>query len=361
MNSAHENPTVNPHPATFAEYADLPYPPSYVNRLIDFIQRLPVHYGLTFLLLFLLQVAVFQIVSWVDGWLPAYTFAPVNLLFPLWMWGSLAIVVYLDNVAHEVLADFSSLLDITSDKARRLDYEFTTMPSRAVIVTGIIWSALYALTWYLAYDSIAAAYGFGPFMFVLTILAGFVSYFIGSVFYYHTIRQLRLVTRTVRMVDRFDLFRLDPVYSFSVLTSQTGLFWVLMLTCTLLILQVQVAFIPVIATLSLQIALAVAAFILPLRSVHQALVQEKRKQLAELDQRFKSTLASLHRCVDQNVFHEITDLNNVLTALNSEREIVVKIATWPWRPGLFAGFITVALVPIILYLIQLALGKLLGG
>ena len=44
-----------------------PYPPSYLDRFMDFVQRLPVPYWLTYLLLFILESAVFHLFAW-GGW-----------------------------------------------------------------------------------------------------------------------------------------------------------------------------------------------------------------------------------------------------------------------------------------------------
>jgi hypothetical protein len=162
------------------------------------------------------------------------------------------------------------------------------------------------------------------------------------------------------MVRHFDLFRLDPVYAFSVLTSRTGICWVALLTLTLLMSPLDIGGIPQLSTLILQIALAMGAFLLPLRIVNRRLVSEKRKLLAELHQRMKATLARLHQQVDENSLQEVPRLNDALKALTTEREILARIPTWPWRPGLFAGFLSITVLPVVLYLVQFALGRWLG-
>jgi hypothetical protein len=97
-----------------------------------------------------------------------------------------------------------------------------------------------------------------------------------------------------------------------------------------------------------------------LRIVNQRLVSEKRRQLEELDQRMKATLVRLHKRIDENSFLEISLLNEALKGLITEREILTGISTWPWRPGLFAGFFSLVVLPVVLFLIQTALGRLLA-
>jgi len=336
------------------------YPPSFVDRVMNAVERLPIPYGLTYLVLFVLQSIALHVLAWVEGWLAPYSFNPLILLFPMWLWGPLAIVTYLDSLSLEALSSFSPLLDTQPEAMRRLKYEFTTMPAGSVIISGVIWSGLYFIFTYLTFDSAYVTTGYGPFGTVVAIIEGLISFSVGSVVYYHSIRQLRLVDRTVRMVKQFDLFRLDPVYAFSVVTSRTSVSWVILLSLTLLIVPIQIAFVPLLVTLILQVVMAVAAFTLPLRIVNHRLASEKRRLLAELDQRVKAALARLHQCLDDNALGEVEKLNAALAGLNVERDLLARIPTWPWRAGMLSGFLSIVVLPIVLFLLQLVLGRLLG-
>jgi hypothetical protein len=231
------------------------------------------------------------------------------------------------------------------------------MPARAVIISGAVWTIVYVAFTSLALDSMYAAYGFGRLAEVTNMVRGWISFFVGSAIYYHTIRQLRLVNRTVRMVKQFDLFQLEPVYAFSALTSRTGVSWVILISLTLLTAPIQAAPFPTFALLVTQLVLAIAAFVLPLRIVNSCLVAEKRRHLAELDQRVKGALASLHHCLDDNVLAEVAQLNSAIVGLNAERDILTKIPTWPWRAGMLTGFLSVVVLPIMLFILQLALAR----
>jgi len=337
------------------------YPPSFVDRLMGFVQRLPIPYPLTYFLLFLFDSALVHVFAWVDGWLPAYQFSRFALMFPMWLWGPLAIMTYLNSVSLEALANFRPLIDIPDDTMRRLQYEFTTMPARAVLLSSVLWTIVYVVFTVLALDSMYAAYGFGRLAEAANVVRGWISFFIGSALYYHTIRQLRLVNRTVRMVKQFDLFQLEPVYAFSALTSRTAVSWVILISLTLLTAPIQAAPVPTFALLVAQLVLAIAAFVLPLRIVNSRLVAEKRRLLAELDQRVKGTLASLHRCFDDNTLAEVGQLNSAIAGLNAERDILIKIPTWPWRAGMLTGFLSIVVLPIMLFVLQLVFARWFGG
>lgn len=361
MNVVSVDPPPHPQLAPQDVSVPIPYPPSFIDRLTESIQRLPIPYGITYLLLFILESAILLVLSWIDGWLPAYAFDPIVPAIPLWLWGPLTILAYLDSLSLRALSEFGPLLDVSTEAKRRLEYEFTTMPARGVLFSGLFWLVVFLLSWYLAFrPAVIGAYSFGVLAEKAFFVAGLASFFAGSAIYYHTFRQLRLVSRTVGMVDQFDLFRLDPVYAFSVLTSRTGVGWVLLITVSLLTVPLEIGKAPELALLISQIALAMGAFFLPLRIVNRRLVSEKRCQMEELDQRVKATLARLHQHVDENSLQEVSTLNEALKGLNFEREILEKIPTWPWRPGMFAGFISIIVLPVVLFLIQFALGRWLG-
>jgi hypothetical protein len=123
---------------------------------------------------------------------------------------------------------------------------------------------------------------------------------------------------------------------------------------------IQLAIGPALTVLVLQAVLAIAAFVLPLWHVHQQLVAEKRRLLADLNQRVESTLARLHRALDEDNLGEVAQINSALAGLAAERDVLAKIPTWPWRAGTLTGFISALLLPVAIFLIQLAIKTWLG-
>lgn len=178
--------------------------------------------------------------------------------------------------------------------------------------------------------------------------------------FYHTLRQLRLVNRTVKLVKQFDVFRLDAVYAFSHLTARTGVAWLLLASLVLLIVPVQLSPIPVVTFQLLGIVSALAAFALPLWVVHRRLVAEKRRLIAGHDLRVKTTLAKLHHALDENQLGDISQLSSALDGLSVESGILEKIRTWPWSIGTLTGFLSTIVLPMALFFVQLAIQNVLG-
>ena len=335
-------------------------PPSFVDRVMDFFSGLPIPYWLAYLLLFLLQSSLSLIIAWIDGWLPTYTFSPLVLLLPFWLWAPLAMMTYLDRLALQALNTVRPLLEISDSELENLQREYTCMPQRSVLISAAVWSAVYFILVYLVRDSFFVQYHISTLFSVFIISSGLLSYAVGGVIYYHSLRQLRLVNRTVRLLGQVNLFRLDPYYAFSKVTAQTGIAWVILLSFTLLTFPIQVAVIPVIVLLIGQASLSLSAFVLPLWVVHQRLTAEKRRLLNAHDQRLESLLAQLHQRLDQQELEGVGQLHTAMSALQAEREVLNRIPTWPWRAGLLTGFLSALVLPIFLFILQLVVGKLLG-
>jgi hypothetical protein len=165
----------------------------------------------------------------------------------------------------------------------------------------------------------------------------------------------------VGTVRDFDLFRLEPVYAFSRLTSRTGIAWIALFSFSLAVFPIELMNPIVIGTWTLQMLLAVAAFVLPLQVVHRRLVAGKRRLLAEHDQRLKSTLELVHHTVDRQEVDQFGQLDSVMKVLQAERDMLNRLPTWPWRAETLRGFLSAIAAPILLLLVQLALERMLGG
>jgi hypothetical protein len=134
-----------------------------------------------------------------------------------------------------------------------------------------------------------------------------------------------------------------------------------MLTLTLLTLPIRLATGLGVAIMAVQILLAIAAFVLPLWFVHRRLESQKRGLLAELNLRIEATMKRLHQSLDKNELDDVDHFSNAMMGMGAEREVLTAIHTWPWRAGTLTGFLSAIVLPIIIFLIQFAVEKWLGG
>jgi hypothetical protein len=234
------------------------------------------------------------------------------------------------------------------------------MPARGVLISGVIWSIIYLGLTLPAFNAFYTAFRMVPLISAVVTLEGLISSATGSAIYYHSFRQLWLVNLTVKMVRQFNLFQLNPVYSFSRVTSQIGVAWMIMLSLTLLLFPIKLATVPVLAILAMQVVLAVAAFVLPLLFVNCRLVFEKRRLLTEHNQRLEATLERLHRYFEWKEPEQAAQLNSAIAGLNLERAVLIGIPTWPWRTNTLTTFLSTLGLLIFVFLLQLLIKKLLG-
>jgi hypothetical protein len=76
--------------------------------------------------------------------------------------------------------------------------------------------------------------------------------------------------------------------------------------------------------------LAAAFFVLPLLGIHGRLSAEKGKLLGNVNTRLKLTLDRIHDMVDDDDLGRADDLQKTQAALLAERDLYLRLSTWPW-------------------------------
>ena len=117
--------------------AEHPYPPGWLDRTIDWIDRMPGTNGLYSLALFVLQLAWVTGLIWLGGKVPIGSIdlprALLVVITPYLLWFRF----HLDRQAAAALETFRPALDVGDAEFRRLRYELTTLPARTTrIVTA---------------------------------------------------------------------------------------------------------------------------------------------------------------------------------------------------------------------------------
>jgi hypothetical protein len=200
----------------------------------------------------------------------------------------------------------------------------------------------------------------GPISAPVSVVVACLANFVVGVFIYHTLRQLRLVSRIHATMTRVSLFQRDPLYAFSGLTARTGSGYLLAVSLGILPRSGAAVQSPLTAVAPvLLLGLALATFILPLLSSHRLLLEEKRCWQADLERRIETAMTNLHQRIAAEDIKDLGQVKTVLDSLVAEREILAKIPTWPWRPGMLAGFVSAISLPVIVWLVQQLLGRVI--
>ena len=173
----------------------------------------------------------------------------------------------------------------------------------------------------------------------------------------HTLTQNRLVSRLSAVARNVDIFKPGPINAFSRLTVVSAIGLILFVIAFVLFSPEQP--IAYIIQEAIVMAIAVASFVLPLRIMHNRLVVEKARLLAESQDRLKAVLTRIHEQVDANQLDRAEQLHHTLTAVLAERDVLAKLHTWPWSAGTFRGFASALLLPILLIMFTQFVDRLL--
>lgn len=336
--------------------ADAGYAPSWLDRMLRAVDRLPWPWYASYAAVFILGQAVIAGLR-ADA---SAGFAR-RLLEPprvFWLWALYlpAFTHYLGRVAREKLLRFREVLALDDDAYRGLAYRLTTMPFWPPLVVGLLSVALGVATLGLN-QGLIRELGFPAWEEWATVA----SYAVGGAAIYHSIHQLRAVSRIYAMVVDLDLHHLEPVHALSALTARTATGWILLLVATQAVIPRALAGrVAVELGFAILILVAAASFFAPLLGMHKRLEQEKAAALAGLSGMARSLRAQLQARIQVGELEGLDGLQKGLAVLTAERDQIARTSTWPWQPATLRGFLSALLLPLIIKLLQGAVGTLLG-
>jgi hypothetical protein len=340
-----------------------PYAPSWVDRFTDWLARLPgpswsYYLGLG-LVLFLAQA----IVLWVEGAFPSDTLPAHGYLA-----GAIAFILalfyYLDERAGAALAILHPALKASEKEYNELHYQLTTLPARSTllaslaVLTAVLLSEVPGGPYHLdALDTFPISANLLRFLYLTC-------WWVFGALMYHAVHQLRLINRIYTRHTHISLFQMKPLYAFSNLTAFTAGSLTLLPYGFLAVNTVNqdvLANDPVTLVVILIIQfLAVVTFIWPQLGIHRLQTAEKARRLDEVSLRLEAAFVELHQRMDSEKVGEIDDLIKVITILETERNTLKGIPTWPWEPETVRLLITALALPLGLWILQFALQRVLA-
>lgn len=332
-----------------------PYPMSWIDRLLQWVQRLPIPNWAFHAAVFAAAHAAATAIRVADGRSLAAALRTLPPAFLIWNVYLLAMTQWLNHVARERLTRFRSALDVDDAEYGELSYRLTTIPAVPTLLSGTAWLAVACAVFVLTRDTVASL-GYPRWEIALTVL----SYFLGGGVVYHTVHQLREVSRLHARAERIDLYQLDPLHAFSGLTAQTALGWIFLLYVTRLIVPAELATSAVGATWAIVMAVAIAAFVVPLSGMQRRLAAAKRAAIAQTNERLKRLTEQTNARIDRGELDGLDLLNKASATIIAEQERLSKVSTWPWATATLRGFATALLLPTILRVAQEAIQRVMG-
>jgi hypothetical protein len=339
------------------------YSRSWVDRFTDWVDRLPLPNWAFYLALWLLLFASVTLIHWQDGSYPPGVIYPLHLVLTGTIPYTLALIHYLDKCAERALLKFRPALDVNDAEYAQLHYQLTTLPQRQTVLASLIAVGIAALVLILAPESWSrpAAFVSSSFSGGFTVVLTVIMWWLVGAFAYHTAHQLGLMSRIYARYTRINLFRLMPLYAFSDLSARTTVGLLLAVYAWYVVLPDTFARAGNVISAVVVNVIAGLIFVWPLLGIHSLLADEKERLLAENAQRLEAAIADLYTRMDSGKLEGLENLIKGMDGLEINHKAVTRISTWPWAAETPRGLVAALLFPLIVYLGQWFLQRILGS
>lgn len=339
-----------------------PYLPSWVDWVTDRVKQLPIPVWLLYLVLGLALVLLHAAIKWSEGAYPAGTFFPFHLVLNLSPVVVMAMMYYFDDWAETALATFRPAMSIEEAEYEKVRYQLTTLPRLQTFIAsfiGLAYGLIYLILLITPQQKEQYKVFRSPTGSVLDVTLELLNYLLYAILFYHTVHQMRIISRIYSTYTHVDLFQLGPLHAFSTLAARIAISIAIMTYAWIYAFSGS-ANISDTLTPALAIPLLFATFILPLMGIHRILQQEKGKLQSENALHLKAALAELHHRREAGDYGQIDGVSKAIDALTKEQSLLDKISTWPWQPETVRWVGTALLLPVILTLATRVLQRFLG-
>jgi hypothetical protein len=301
----------------------------------------------------------------------AATIGPEQFFYGFFFVMPLGVLHYLDHTAGQSWDRFRPVTNLDDAAAARTRYELTVTPARGGLVLLIL-GYLTNTIWYLA-DPAGVGIAGQPALFVAmrVVIEGYLAGVL-YILLYQTLRQLVIVNRLHDSATHVDLMRPQGVHAMSRLTARSamGIVFIAILTGLPVPGNSEQSWLASVLIFSLpMLMLAMAAFFVPLRGLHDRLVEEKGRLLGATATHLRTTREALHQLVDDEAANRtdeaasriaqtrIDALSKAQTALIQERDLIGRFSTWPWDPSTLRAVVSAIALPIVLFLVTRVLDR----
>ena len=306
-------------------------------------------------------IVIQLLLLWWEGDLRAQELIPVIVFNGIAVGLLFGWIHVLDRQAIAALDTMEHVLDVSKSEFEDFRYQISTMPFLGPLLTGAMLAGFLLLMetlWieparYAALDSL-------PVFSVIYQVIDKSTAFLYGVFFYHTVRQLRLVNKINSGHVRVNLFYLRPLQAFSRLTATTALGLVIGLYAWWFI-NPDLLLDPM--SISFGVAFTIAAifvFAWPLYGINRLIEEEKEKTLRDIDLRFEAAFLAFNQRLEENDEAAVEKLNGTIASLDMQHRKVEEIPTWPWKPGTARNVLTAIALPLVLMVIRFVVESAFG-
>lgn len=333
---------------------------SWVDQLLEVINRLPGPTLLSNIGLGIVLIVLLSVSAWLEGVVPAGTFIPAHVYLASTLPFFLYVMDVLNQRAASALEGMRPVLDMDEGEHSSFHRRLTTLPGLP---------ALLAIGFALMFVFLTEAIGGAPYQ--LELFAGYpvstgglrliylASWCFFGMFIYHTIYQLKLVNQIYSNHIRVNLYRLNPLHGLSNLSAWSAVCLIVAPYGFLLINPAAQLTDPITLVFYIFVTfIAVVTFIWPQLGINRLQRKEKARLLDEAKKRYEKLLQELHSRVDQGEYDQIAALNPGFNLVEAELATIKRTPTWPWQPETLRWFISALVTPLFVWLVQFLLPRI---
>ena len=335
-----------------------PYPPSWVDHLTTWVDSLPMPWWMFYVLVAVLLNGVLAVGLWASKVYATHGFHPMQIWLPTLAAYLLAFMHGMDRLARRAMVRFRPSFAGSEADLDRVVYRLTTLPRRTSLLLSFVLAPV-LLPLGLAEFRYTQTGGLEavPGIFVAVLL---VLYAVSFVWVYHVFHQLREIHRLFRDHAVVHLENVRPMYALSGVTAFTGIGIAIFNYGWLLAQPGLDPINPVTIGESLfSLGMALVVFIWPLWGAHRKLSEAKDAAQAELAARKRDARNRVYQAVASGDLASVSPLNQVLGVMQAEAADLGAVPTWPWSPGTLRNLVGAVMLPVVLWLIQYGLQRLI--
>jgi len=299
-------------------------------------------------------------IQWLSGAVPVGTIHPLHVSFAALIGGLPWLIAIFNRSAIRAVRSAAPLVTGGSGRAQELEAAIARAPRWLSIVPALVFLPI-GLARIASSPSFVADLGFTaqtPWAYV-ELLAFPVLAFIVSAYAVKIASLAFAVHRITTRELAVDIWDVSPLLAFSTLTARMSASTVLGLT-TIAVGSPRVYADAVgLAGLTSALTLAFVVFLLPLRGLHERLVEAKQVAETTSARQMQAAIDDLRASLAAGDLSRMDPLNKAMGALEIAQRSIARVPVWPWSTETFRWVVGALMFPITLFVAQLVLARLL--
>ena len=337
-----------------------PYAPSIVDGITAWMSRRFRHPALVYLPAAAALAAIATGIEWLVGQYPVGVIKPYHVLTaglaPVWLW----LIGVFNSAGDHAVTRLRPVLAVDEVGLVAVRLRLTALPFRPTLILCLV-AAVAGVARTVRDPGTLSRLGLSrePLSFAFVVVLLVLLAFVGITFVLKLLWSAWQVHRLSTSFVRVDLARVNLLTGLAGLTGLMAASLALSITGFVAVAPESVRELEGLLSAGSAIVISGIVFVVPLVGVHDQLVSAKTAALDAAQSRFLAIGERLHGVIDANDLPSMDPLNKAIAAAEVELRGLRAIPTWPWLPDTFRWVVGALMFPIVLFLAQALLSRLI--